>query len=723
LAPIASCSVDPIIDGTVGIGGLTIFDGSGSAHQDPEYAGGLTYSWDFLDGNTASGVSTTHAFVNVGIFNVTLTVTDDGGLTNRTSCQVDVRDNDVPPNANIVITASAPICEGDVITLDGSTSTDLDNQIDLYEWDITAPVNFSSIDLTGAVASTSFGLAGNYDIGLRVTDTDGDNGGTDHTSTEFTSVTVLQADDPSCNQPPVANDDAFSGNEDTVISGNVVTGGPAPAGTDTDPDGDPLTVTLVSGPAVGFVLNADGSFAYTPPANFNGFETFTYFVNDGRENSNEADVLITVIPVNDDPVANAGADVSAYCSEGTGLGNVQLSGTATDVDDGDVLTFSWSSGAITASGPSPTLNLPWSPTPYTFTLTVTDGNGGIGTDTVAVTIVDNMAPAVSITPEVAAPAAYVADPGWNAGDVTVSFAAVDLGSGVASFTYELTGAQADSGPVAGPIVITAEGTTTVRVKAFDVAGNGPSEAVFVVNIDKTAPEMKNVFNPETLTVDVLALDDGSGVTLDPIVAVCVPTSWGSAKASAKSSSKGLNAELCTYTVTDLAGNTTVLVEKRKTTGSKGSSKNSSKGGGGGEVQIEVVSIQYNGGDVIAFPPKADKKFEWSLNSDGTLNELEQKMELGKGNTKQQVTAHYSSKKGTTEINVHGGDGKLIGDGLRLLCMTSNEGELEITFDPAGLTLKNSVKSSLKVESTKASKKVSEKASGKPSTKSSSKGKG
>ena len=176
-------------------------------------------------------------------------------------------------------------------------------------------------------------------------------------------------------------------------------------------------------------------------------------------------------------------------------------------------------------------------------------------------------------------------------------------------------------------------------------------------------------------------------------------------------------------MTYAAGNTTVLVEKRKTTGSNGSSKKSNKGGGGGEVMIEVVSVQYNDGDVIAFPPKADKKFKWSLNSDGSLKELEQKMELGKGNTKSQVTAHYSSKKGTTEINVHGGGGKLVGDGLTLLCMISNDGDLEIEFDPAGLTLKNSVKSSVKDESTKDSKKASEKASGKPSKKSSSKGKG
>ena len=51
---------------------------------------------------------------------------------------------------------------------------------------------------------------------------------------------------------------------------------------DTDADGDPLTATLVSGPANGtLTLNADGSFVYTPNANFNGTDTFTYSVSDG----------------------------------------------------------------------------------------------------------------------------------------------------------------------------------------------------------------------------------------------------------------------------------------------------------------------------------------------------------------------------------------------------------------------------------------------------------
>ena len=51
---------------------------------------------------------------------------------------------------------------------------------------------------------------------------------------------------------------------------------------DTDVDGATLTAVLVTGPAHGtLALNADGSFTYTPAANFNGADSFTYRANDG----------------------------------------------------------------------------------------------------------------------------------------------------------------------------------------------------------------------------------------------------------------------------------------------------------------------------------------------------------------------------------------------------------------------------------------------------------
>src|SRR5439155_554494 len=76
-------------------------------------------------------------------------------------------------------------------------------------------------------------------------------------------------------------------------------------GNDSDVDGDALTAVLVSGPAHGtLTLNANGSFTYSPAANYNGSDRFTYKANDGQALSNLATVSLTVTPVNDAPVAS-----------------------------------------------------------------------------------------------------------------------------------------------------------------------------------------------------------------------------------------------------------------------------------------------------------------------------------------------------------------------------------------------------------------------------------
>ena len=56
---------------------------------------------------------------------------------------------------------------------------------------------------------------------------------------------------------------------------------PGVLGNDSDIDGDTLTAVLVSGPAHGtLALNSDGSFTYTPSANYNGSDAFRYKAND-----------------------------------------------------------------------------------------------------------------------------------------------------------------------------------------------------------------------------------------------------------------------------------------------------------------------------------------------------------------------------------------------------------------------------------------------------------
>ena len=54
-------------------------------------------------------------------------------------------------------------------------------------------------------------------------------------------------------------------------------------------------------------VNPNGGFTYTPAANYNGPDSFTYKANDGAADSNVATVSLTVTAVNDAPVAGGDA--------------------------------------------------------------------------------------------------------------------------------------------------------------------------------------------------------------------------------------------------------------------------------------------------------------------------------------------------------------------------------------------------------------------------------
>ena len=76
-------------------------------------------------------------------------------------------------------------------------------------------------------------------------------------------------------------------------------------------------------------LNADGSFTYTPNANFNGTDSFTYTASDGTAGSNVATVTITVDAVNDAPVA---VNDAATTDGGHARSAATCSANDTDVD-------------------------------------------------------------------------------------------------------------------------------------------------------------------------------------------------------------------------------------------------------------------------------------------------------------------------------------------------------------------------------------------------------
>jgi VCBS repeat-containing protein len=103
---------------------------------------------------------------------------------------------------------------------------------------------------------------------------------------------------------PVATGEVLVTDEDTPIVASAANGLLA---NDSDVNGGALTAVLDAGPAHGTLqLNADGSYRYLSSQDYNGTDSFTYHVSDGTLSSATVTVALTINPVNDAPVVDAG---------------------------------------------------------------------------------------------------------------------------------------------------------------------------------------------------------------------------------------------------------------------------------------------------------------------------------------------------------------------------------------------------------------------------------
>ena len=168
---------------------------------------------------------------------------------------------------------------------------------------------FDTAVYSGARAQYTLSFINTGNLAGTVTDTVPGRDGTDTlTNVEFLKFSdglydVVNGTFSSNNHAPVAVADTYSVLEDNVLTVPALTGVLA---NDTDADSDPLTSVLVTNAANGnVVLNSDGSFTYTPNANFNGADSFTYKANDGISDSAPVTVTLNVTSVNDAP---AGTD-------------------------------------------------------------------------------------------------------------------------------------------------------------------------------------------------------------------------------------------------------------------------------------------------------------------------------------------------------------------------------------------------------------------------------
>lgn len=190
------------------------------------------------------------------------------------------------------------------------------------------------------------------------------------------------------NAAPLAMGDAFTLSEDTTLWATVATN-------DVDADGDALVYSLVAGPAHGVLnLNPDGTFDFTPHADYHGSDLFTYRADDGNGQWSEASVSLLVTGVNDAPTAAADAFVMVEDTtliSVVGLDDLLLNDIDVDGDTLQVLT----TPTIDAANGILVLHADgtFTYTPHTdfcgtdtFVYRVIDGQGGMADATVTITV-------------------------------------------------------------------------------------------------------------------------------------------------------------------------------------------------------------------------------------------------------------------------------------------------------------------------------------------------
>ena len=246
----------------------------------------------------------------------------------------------------------------------------------------TAGAGKTSVDVTGwdlgkLTITPPQDFNGSFQLQVSATASETSNGD------QATSSQTLTVQVHPVNDAPVFTSAASQSTvEDSVLHGQLGA---------SDIDGDNLTYALKNGgnPAHGsVVVNGDGSYSYTPAADYNGPDSFVVTVSDGHGGEAEQLVTVTVTPVNDAPVFTSPASQSIAEDD---VLHGQLA--ASDVD-GDALTYALKNGSAPAHG-SVVVNGDgsYSYTPLanyngtdSFTVTVSDGQGGVTEQLVTVTV-------------------------------------------------------------------------------------------------------------------------------------------------------------------------------------------------------------------------------------------------------------------------------------------------------------------------------------------------
>lgn len=286
-------------------------------------------------------------------------------------------------NGNINVTqGDLNVINIERIGLNNSGNTNLANFLTVSMADIASISNADSLYITGDIG-TDLVTVSNLDT---IADLIGavNVGGVNynHFQQGLDNLYIQQGLTVLTSNAPIAQDDTFTGNEDNIITGNLL----ADNGNGADADYSATGLTTIAqtlGTTFGGTVTilTDGSFTYTPVANYEGVDTFIYTIENGLSEQDSGLVTLNVTAVNDGPTAQNDSF--------TVVKNIDLTGDLLADNgngaDSDVETLILSAQAetiTTANGATVTINADG-------TFTYTPSIGFIGPDSFSYTLLDD----------------------------------------------------------------------------------------------------------------------------------------------------------------------------------------------------------------------------------------------------------------------------------------------------------------------------------------------
>jgi hypothetical protein len=447
-------------DGTsVSQGDPVTFAGTALDGEDGDLSASLNWDSD-LDGAIGTGGGFTTSSLSAGLHTITASVTDSGGKAGVDQITLTVNAA-APP----VVTITAPAggssaTEGDSVAFAGTA-------LDADDGDLTANLGWTS-DLDGPIGTggsfSALGLqVGTHTITASVTDSGGLPGGDQIVLTINTNTAPVVI--------VTAPADGSSAVEGTSVSF---------AGTAIDAEDGDLTASLAWTSDLDGPIGAGGSFSALGLQV--GTHTITASVTDGHGLPGQSWITLTV-NVNTAPVVvlTAPADGSSAIA-GVPVG---FSGTATDVDDGDLTaSLSWTSdldGSIGAGGSFSTTSL--SVGLHTIAASVTDSGGLPGSDQITFTVNVNTPPVVTLTEPPTGTSVPEGDP------ITFSGTATDTEEGNLTanlaWTSDLDGSIGAGGGFSTSGL--SPGTHTITASVTDSGGLPGSDQISLTVVANVAP--------------------------------------------------------------------------------------------------------------------------------------------------------------------------------------------------------------------------------------------